>query len=141
MRHCLYNTPLKGNEFVDARKPGDTNFLYSVFWIVEYISNLVADLIHEIDKQFITRTSKIKLIMRSTETVDKQIQSRATTTSRDSSNISISKKMNTYGAVAAAAADPWTSPMSMKRLAMSGKKSSLGKNSKPVVARVCFPKT
>ena len=77
-----------------------------------------------------SRVINIKLIMRSTETVDKHIQSRSTSTSRDSSSISISKKMNTYGVVAAAAAaaaDPLTSPMSMKRLAMSGKKLSLGR--------------
>ena len=112
--------------------------------LVEYISNLVADLIHEIGKQFMTRISRIKLIMWSTKTVDKHTQSGATTISRNSSNILIRKKKNTYGAVAVAAAtaaDPLTSPMSMKRLAMSGKKSSLGNNSNPVVVRVRSPKT
>ena len=100
---------------------------------IEYISNLVADLIHEIDKQFMTRISKMKLIMRSTKPVDKQIQSRATTTSRNSSSISTrQKKKNTYVAAAvavaaAATADPLTSPMSMKRLAMSGRSHRWGK--------------
>ena len=83
--------------------------------------------------------------MRSTKIVYKQIQSGATTTNKNSSSISRRKKKNTYVVVAVAvaamaAADQLMSSMLMKRLAMSGKKWSLGKNSKPVVARVCSPK-
>ena len=85
--------------------------------------------------------------MRSTKTVDKPNESRDTTISRNSKNISNRKIKRSYS-VAAAAAEAEAevlafalSPLSsMKRLSMSGKKSSLGKNSKPVVARVRSPK-
>ena len=61
--------------------------------------------------------------MPSTKTVDKKIQSRATTTSGNSISISKRKKENMYGvaAIAVAAAAPLTLPISsIKRLDMSG---------------------
>jgi len=88
-----------------------------------------------------TRITRIKLIMRSTKNVDKPNESRVITTSRNSSSISNKKIKRTYVAAAVAAAAPVSPMLSRKRLAMSGKKSSLGKNSKPAVARVRSPKT
>ena len=85
-----------------------------------------------------TRITRIKLIMRSTNTVDKPNESRDTTISRNSRD---TRKMKRSYSVAAAEAVMLSPMSSTKRLPMSGKKSSLGKNSKPVVARVRSPKT
>ena len=112
--------------------------LASVEVVVEYISNFANDLIRENIKNTITRITRIKLIMRSTKTVDKPNESRDTTISRNSRD---TRKMKRSYSVAAAEAVMLSPMSSTKRLSMSGKKSSLGKNSKPVVARVRSPKT